>query len=145
MSLRLMNLRARKRRPNRNALWLAFWNEHDGQYGTIENERMVEHYRRIMYSRIHFYEKQLPYDRRGEIYVRYGEPDDLRLFLDIANLEPYDNFQTSNNPSVAEEAEYTALDTTDLEAGEYVLTVTLTDRHADTSVTKSVNFMVVER
>ena len=45
----------------------------------------------------------------------------------------------------AEEAEYTALDTTDLEAGEYVLTVTLTDRHSDTSVTKSVNFMVVER
>ena len=43
-----------------------------------------------------------------------------------------------------EEAEYTALDTTDLEAGEYVLTVTLTDRYGDASVSKSVNFMVVE-
>ena len=46
--------------------------------------------------------------------------------------------------SSAEEAEYTALDTTDLEAGEYVLTVTLTDRYADQRVSKSVNFMVVE-
>ncbi len=43
-----------------------------------------------------------------------------------------------------EEAEFTALDTTDLEAGEYVLTVTLTDRPGDASVSKSVNFMVVE-
>ena len=43
-----------------------------------------------------------------------------------------------------EEAEYTALDTTDLEAGEYVLTVTLTDRHADQRVSTSVNFLVLE-
>lgn len=66
----------------------------------IENERMVEHYRRIMYARIHFSERQLPYDRRGEIYVRSGEPDDRRQFLYIANSDPYDNFQTSNNPTV---------------------------------------------
>lgn len=47
--------------------------------------------------------------------------------------------------TTAEEAEYTAQDTTDLETGEYVLTVTLTDRHSSSSVTKSVNFMVVKR
>ena len=46
--------------------------------------------------------------------------------------------------SSTEEAEFTALDTTDLPEGEYVLTVTLNDRHADGSVSKSVNFMVVE-
>ncbi len=65
---------------------------------------------------------------------RARRPDDMQTvmsFFEGEGTEP-------------EEAEYTALDTTDLEAGEYVLTVTLTDRGADKSVTRSVNFMVVE-
>lgn len=66
---------------------------------------------------------------------RAKRPDDIKTV--IAYFE--------GEGSSAEEAEYTALDTTDLEAGEYVLTVTLTDRHADRRVSKSVNFMVVAR
>ncbi len=86
--------------PEREALWLAFWNERDTNPATIENERLVEHYRRVMYARIHFSERKFPYDRRGEIHVRYGEPDDRRQFIVRANENQYLSFLTSGNPAV---------------------------------------------
>ncbi|MXY96679.1 MAG: tetratricopeptide repeat protein, partial [Gemmatimonadetes bacterium] len=86
--------------PEREVLWLAFWNERDSNPATIENERLVEHYRRVMYARIHFSEKKFPYDRRGEIHVRYGEPDDRRRFMVRANEDPYALFMASDNPAV---------------------------------------------
>ena len=86
--------------PERDAFWQAFWNERDANPTTIENERLVEHYRRVMYARIHFSEKQYPYDRRGEIYVRYGEPDDRRHFVYTSHSDPYTTFQISENPAV---------------------------------------------
>lgn len=86
--------------PERKALWQAFWNERDANPATIENERLVEHYRRVMYARIHFSEKQYPFDRRGEIHVRYGPPDDRRRFMVRANEDPYELFLTSDNPAV---------------------------------------------
>ena len=86
--------------PERDALWLAFWNERDSNPATIENERLVEHYRRVMYARIHFSEKKFPYDRRGEIHVRYGPPDDRRRFMVRANEDPHALFMASDNPAV---------------------------------------------
>ncbi len=65
----------------REELWQAFWNERDANPATIENERLVEHYRRVMYARVHFSEGQEPFDRRGEIYIRYGAPDDRQRFV----------------------------------------------------------------
>ena len=84
----------------RDALWRTFWNERDANPVTIENERLVEHYRRVMYARIHFSEKQFPYDRRGEIFVRYGEPDDRRRFMLRSNEDPYELSLPSDNPEV---------------------------------------------
>ena len=86
--------------PERDAFWQAFWNERDANPATIENERLVEHYRRVMYARIHFSEKRYPYDRRGEIYVRYGSPDDRRRFVVRANEDPYKSIQSSDDPAV---------------------------------------------
>ena len=86
--------------PERGALWQAFWNERDANPATIVNERLIEHYRRVMYARIHFSEKRHPFDRRGEIYVRYGAPDDRRHFVYTAHSDPYTTFQTSDNPAV---------------------------------------------
>ena len=42
----------------------------------------------------------------------------------------------------SEEAVFTAIDTTDLEPGVYMLTVTLKDRHTGESVSRSTNFIV---
>jgi iron(II)-dependent oxidoreductase len=57
-----------------------FWQRRDADPTTTPNERLIEHYRRVLFSRIHFGEALFPWDRRGEIYVRYGDPDDRQTF-----------------------------------------------------------------
>ncbi|GEM_PF-770016 len=86
----------------REELWTEFWNSRDSNPATLENERLVEHYKRVMYARIHFSNSQFPYDRRGEIHVRYGQPDDRQRFLYRANEDPRDLYSPSGNPAVGE-------------------------------------------
>ena len=85
---------------DREKMWRDFWNARDSNPATVENERLVEHYKRVMYARIHFSEKKFPYDRRGEIHVRYGPPDDRRRFIVRSNENQYESFLTSGNPAV---------------------------------------------
>lgn len=84
----------------RESLWRAFWNERDSNPATVENERLVEHYRRVMYARVHFSGGQQPYDRRGEIYVRYGAPDDRRRFVFRHFEDPDIPHMLTGNPAV---------------------------------------------
>ena len=86
--------------PERDAMWQTFWDSRDSNPATIENERLVEHYRRVLYARSHFSEGQYPYDRRGEIYVRYGTPDDRSQFLMRRHETVFSVFQPSANPAV---------------------------------------------
>jgi len=53
-----------------------FWKKKDPDLLTEENERLIEHLKRLRHVRI-MYASQFPpyYDVRGRIYVRYGEPD----------------------------------------------------------------------
>ena len=68
----------------------AFWQRRDPTPATPENEWLVEHIRRIMYARRHFFSSHAPWDRRGEIYIRYGHPahwsrsDNIRFEVDPA-------------------------------------------------------------
>ena len=55
--------------------WRKYWKMHDPTPITDINERLVEHYFRVSYSRRYFSEGQYPWDSRGEMYIRYGEPD----------------------------------------------------------------------
>ena len=73
----------------RDARWHAFWAARDSNPATVTNERLVEHYRRVVYARYHFSQGQHPYDRRGEIYVRYGEPENRRGDVFIADRNAY--------------------------------------------------------
>ena len=86
--------------PARESLWRDFWNERDSNPATVENERLVEHYRRVMYARVHFSGGQQPYDRRGEIYVRYGAPDDRRRFVFRHFEDPDIPHMLTGNPAV---------------------------------------------
>ncbi len=52
-----------------------FWRKRDLMLVSGGEARRVEHYRRVWYARTYFAEKVHPWDRRGEIYIRYGEPD----------------------------------------------------------------------
>jgi len=52
-----------------------FWQKRDPTLISGGKMRLAEHYRRIWYARTFFGEKVYPWDRRGEVYIRYGEPD----------------------------------------------------------------------
>lgn len=62
-------------------LWQSYWAVRDPDPTTRVNERLVEHYRRIIYSKLNFSQGKEPWDRRGEIYIRYGTPDDRQRFI----------------------------------------------------------------
>ncbi|MBM3264320.1 MAG: tetratricopeptide repeat protein [candidate division Zixibacteria bacterium] len=50
------------------------WRASDPIPETGDNERLEEHCRRVAYARRHFGRGMWPWDRRGEVYIRYGEP-----------------------------------------------------------------------
>lgn len=52
-----------------------FWLKRDSDILTAINERVIEHYRRVWYARTFFATGRQPWDKRGEVYIRYGEPD----------------------------------------------------------------------
>jgi GWxTD domain-containing protein len=54
-----------------------FWYGHDPTPATPVNERLVEHYTRLLYARDKFtWIDMRGYDDRGMIYIKYGPPDD---------------------------------------------------------------------
>ncbi|MDA0748883.1 MAG: GWxTD domain-containing protein, partial [bacterium] len=59
----------------REAFLEAFWRKLDLTQVSGGKARRVEHYRRVWYARTYFSEKVKPWDRRGEVYIRFGEPD----------------------------------------------------------------------
>lgn len=65
--------------------WLRmFWREHDPTPTTSENEFRREHWRRVRYSLYYFSNPlgPIPWDDRGEVYIRYGEPSQRTYRLD---------------------------------------------------------------
>lgn len=54
-----------------------YWRTRDPIPNTIVNERLLEHFLRVAYSRSEFGRQgnQWPWDIRGDFYVRYGKPD----------------------------------------------------------------------
>ncbi len=61
--------------PDRRGFVEAFWAEQDPDLTTAANERRLEHYRRVWYALQNFSEGKQPWDQRGEVYIRFGEPD----------------------------------------------------------------------
>jgi len=52
-----------------------YWLERDPDLTTSTNERQLEHFRRVWFVRQNFSKGKEPWDRRGETYIRFGEPD----------------------------------------------------------------------
>lgn len=78
-----------------------FWRRRDSDILTQINERIVEHYRRVWYARTFFSKKISPYDQRGEVYIRYGEPDyrsrsNQREFVTSPEVEAVRNRMTAD-------------------------------------------------
>jgi GWxTD domain-containing protein len=63
-------------RPDHRQEYLRqFWLKKDPLKASGGLMRLCEHYRRVLYARDNYGKKQYPWDRRGEVYIRYGEPD----------------------------------------------------------------------
>ena|GEM_PF-3581326 len=60
---------------NRKEFESRFWLERDPDLTTDANERHLEHLSRVWIARRDYSDLAYPWDRRGEVYVRYGEPD----------------------------------------------------------------------
>ena len=52
-----------------------FWRAKNPNLSNTYNERQLAHYERVWMARWAFGRENYPYDRRGEVYIRYGEPD----------------------------------------------------------------------
>ena len=61
--------------PEQQAYREQFWARRDPDILTKLNERVIEHYRRTWYARTYFSSNVYPWDERGAVYIRYGEPD----------------------------------------------------------------------
>jgi GWxTD domain-containing protein len=57
--------------------WIArYWRAHDPTPTTGKNEKMIEHNIRVKLARQFFASEKWPYwDKRGEVYIRYGPPN----------------------------------------------------------------------
>jgi GWxTD domain-containing protein len=56
-----------------------FWREHDPDLATSENEAQIEYWSRVAQAYFLYYDaKRRVWDERGEIYVRYGPPEEMR-------------------------------------------------------------------
>jgi GWxTD domain-containing protein len=61
----------------KKAFFRKFWKSRDPLPTTEYNERLVEHYRRLNYSKQYYGIKQTKgYDDRGIVYIKHGEPDE---------------------------------------------------------------------
>lgn len=77
-----------------------FWKQRDPDPTTLENERLIEHFRRVMFARAHFGKYKFPWDRRGDLYIRYGEPDDRQQFTFAIGEKQWTNQGSRLAPSV---------------------------------------------
>ncbi len=60
----------------RGAFIKRFWRKRNPTPGTLANERLHEHYRRLKFIQQVFHMPMKPYyDDRGKIYLRYGKPE----------------------------------------------------------------------
>ncbi|MDP6042064.1 MAG: GWxTD domain-containing protein, partial [Candidatus Latescibacteria bacterium] len=62
-------------KKEREAFSRKLWRKHDPLIVSDGQFRQAEHYRRVWYARTYFANKIYPWDLRGEVYIRYGEPD----------------------------------------------------------------------
>jgi GWxTD domain-containing protein len=60
---------------DKEAFLTRFWRDRDASSGLSGSGARSEHYRRVWFSIRNFSRGEQPWDKRGDVYVRYGEPD----------------------------------------------------------------------
>ncbi|MDA0710725.1 MAG: tetratricopeptide repeat protein, partial [bacterium] len=75
----------------KRTLFYNFWRRLDPAPVTEANERQLEYYRRVAFSREYFGAYRQPWDDRGEAYIRYGDP---------AHISRSNNISIERDPQV---------------------------------------------
>ncbi|MCD6097311.1 GWxTD domain-containing protein [bacterium] len=90
-STELDSIRNAKTDEEKLSIWENFWKRRDPSPGTAENEAKDEYYRRIRWANEHL-SGLLPgwTSDRGQIYILYGEPDEIEVHPFELNSKPYE-------------------------------------------------------
>tara|TARA_A100001037_G_scaffold178412_1_gene160058 strand:+ start:4153 stop:6486 length:2334 start_codon:yes stop_codon:yes gene_type:complete len=72
----------------RDAFLEQFWMRRDPFKTSGGSMRRAEHYRRVWHAREVYGVKRYPWDRRGEVYIRYGEPDWISTSKSLNAITP---------------------------------------------------------
>jgi len=100
--LTLDELKSYEEATDKGHFLLRAWQRRDPSPATDENERYVEHVKRLAYAR-QWYRSPQPrgYDDRGMIYVRYGEPDDYIIMRSHQILRPNEAWRYQINGTLS--------------------------------------------
>ncbi|MBE83627.1 MAG: hypothetical protein CME21_13780 [Gemmatimonadetes bacterium] len=72
----------------RDAFLQRFWMTRDPFRTSGGAMRRAEHYRRVWHARNEFGKKKFPWDKRGEVYIRYGKPFHRSTSKDLNAIVP---------------------------------------------------------
>jgi GWxTD domain-containing protein len=78
-----------------------FWKKIDPTPATVQNEAMIEHYRRVAYADEHYGTAGVrgALTDRGKIYIKYGAPDDIQSFFsDYEFIRDKRDMEGGDNP-----------------------------------------------
>jgi GWxTD domain-containing protein len=76
------------------AFFTFFWQVRDLTPATLANERLIEHYQRLYYARTNYKSSfnLRGHDDRGQIYVRFGPPNDKVVSNSLSAAEPVESW-----------------------------------------------------
>ena len=102
--------------PDQDQFLKRFWQMKNPTPTSTTNPRKLEHYRRVHYAQLNYSEGKYPWDRRGEVYIRFGHPehrtwsDHMIMETDpaVVSVKKRINERVLNKPGAIEELENTS-------------------------------------
>jgi|GEM_PF-795873 len=110
-----------------------FWTELDPSPGTLGNEALEEHYRRVHYADLHYStEVRGALSDMGRLYIKYGPPDDIQShFSDYEFVQGTRDIGGGTEPVLTDPYSREFLESGGQGTGGYTRTTGETDEHLD--------------
>lgn len=110
-----------------------FWNELDPSPGTLENEALEEHYRRVRYADLHYTTSvRGALSDMGRLYIKYGPPDDIQShFSDYEFVKGTRDIAGGTEPVLTDPYSRSFLESGDEGTAGYTRTSGEADEHLD--------------
>jgi GWxTD domain-containing protein len=111
----------------------AFWQELDPSPGTLGNEALEEHYRRVHYADLHYTtEVRGALSDMGRLYIKYGPPDDIQShFSDYEFVQGTRDMAGGTDPALTDPFSRTHMKAGTPGTEDYTRTSSESDEHLD--------------